>query len=181
MFVTSLNLPDSVCFGDSVHLTFGFGGRSAPYTLHSTTGFTEDSIYYFDSGNDTITRVISFLPQQANTTFSFIVTVTDPWGATKTGLYSMFVKNCSTSVAMQNSDLLAFQVYPNPVKDKIHISSTAQTEATVLLLNMQGSVVGETSLINQTATLNTQSLASGVYTVKIVYATGFVIKRVVKM
>ncbi len=181
MFVAPLNLPDSVCFGDSVNLTFGFGGRSAPYTLHSTSGFAEDSIYYFDSGNDTITRTISFLPQQANTQYTFTVTLTDPWEATKTGQYSFYVKNCSTSVALQNSDLLAFQVYPNPATDKIHISSATQTEAMVLLLNMQGSVVGETSLINQTATLNTQSLASGVYTVKIVYATGFVIKRVVKM
>ncbi len=70
---------------------------------------------------------------------------------------------------------------PNPATDKIHISSAAQTEATVFLLNMQGSIVGETSLNNQTATLDTQSLASGVYTVKIIYNSGFVIKRVVKM
>ena len=180
MFVTPLNLPDSVCFGDSVHITFGFGGRSAPYTLHSTSGFAEDSIYYFDSGNDTITRTVSFLPTEANTQYSFTVTLTDPWGTTKTEQYSFYVKNCSTSVALCHNDLLRYQVYPNPANESITISCSENEPTTIYLLNMQGEILFLSQLHNNKTIIDIRDFASGIYIIKLIYNNGFVIKKVVK-
>ena len=180
MFVAPLNLPDSVCFGDSVHITFGFGGRSAPYTLHSTSGFLEDSIYYFDSGNDTITRTVSFLPTEANTYYSFAVTLTDPWGATKTGQYSFYVKNCSTSVALYHNDLLRYQVYPNPANESITISCSENEQTTVYLLNIQGETLYQSQLQNNKTIIDLRGFESGIYIIKLIDDNGFVIKKVVK-
>ncbi|HBX53189.1 MAG TPA: hypothetical protein DEH02_19185, partial [Bacteroidales bacterium] len=169
MFVTPLNLPDSVCFGDSVHITFGFGGRSAPYTLQSTTGFTENSIYYFDSGNDTITRIISFLPQQANTQYTFTVTLTDPWGATKTEQYSFYIKNCSTSVALHQKDLLKYQVYPNPAKDVINISYSLINNGYFELYDLLGKKIVSAPLdfLKVVKIMSLSQIKSGVYYYKI--------------
>ena len=69
------------------------------------------------------------------------------------------------------------QLYPNPAKDRVTISSSQQMER-ITIVNYVGQVVYDNELHGeQSYILNTSSYDAGVYVVKISTANGVVTKR----
>lgn len=71
------------------------------------------------------------------------------------------------------------QIYPNPVKEQMNISSQKTIEQ-VKVFNMAGQLVVSTKVDDKTASLNLSSLKSGVYIVQITTSEGIETKKVIK-
>ena len=75
----------------------------------------------------------------------------------------------------------SFNVYPNPVSDRLNIE--AETEILeVVVCSITGVVVGQQSIVNgqQTLSIDVADLNSGVYFVKVVTENGEMVKRFIK-
>ena len=75
----------------------------------------------------------------------------------------------------------SFNIYPNPVSDKLYIETEVEIEE-VVVYAITGVIVGQQSTVNsqQSLTIDVTNLNSGVYFVKIVTENGEVVKRFVK-
>ncbi len=111
------------------------------------------------------------------TTVSYTVTVA---GCATSVAYPVTVKNCNVGVA-NISALEGLLVYPNPVKDIIHIEGI-NSRISYRLSNMVGSVVGTGALDNVHNAVNVGNVVKGVYMLELTdAATGLrITKRVVK-
>ena len=72
-----------------------------------------------------------------------------------------------------------FDIYPNPVEDKLYIESEMEIEE-VVVYTITGVVVGQQTTVNRQQSIDVTNLNSGVYFVKIVTSEGEVVKRIVK-
>ena len=75
----------------------------------------------------------------------------------------------------------SFNIYPNPVSDKLYIETEVEVEE-VVVYAITGVIVGQQSTVNsqQSLTIDVTNLNSGVYFVKIVTENGEVVKRFIK-
>lgn len=83
--------------------------------------------------------------------------------------------------AVEEMTTSSFNVYPNPVSDRLNIE--AETEILeVVVYSITGVVVGQQSIVNgqQTLSIDVADLNSGVYFVKVVTENGEMVKRFVK-
>jgi hypothetical protein len=82
-----------------------------------------------------------------------------------------------------NIELVArnFNIYPNPVNDKIYIETEVEVEE-VVVYTITGVVAGHQSMVNgqQSTVIDVTNLNSGIYFVKVVTENGEVVKRFVK-
>ena len=76
---------------------------------------------------------------------------------------------------------LAFNIYPNPVSDKLYIETEVEVEE-VVVYAITGVIVGQQSTVNsqQSLTIDVTNLNSGVYFVKIVTENGESVQRFIK-
>ena len=74
-----------------------------------------------------------------------------------------------------------FNIYPNPVNDKIYIETEVEVEE-VVVYTITGVVAGHQSMVNgqQSTVIDVTNLNSGIYFVKVVTENGEVVKRFVK-
>ena len=73
-----------------------------------------------------------------------------------------------------------FNIYPNPVNDKLYIETEVEIE-TVVVYTITGVVVGQQSTVNgQQLTIDVANLNSGIYFVKVVTENGETVKRFIK-
>ena len=74
-----------------------------------------------------------------------------------------------------------FNVYPNPVNDRLYIETEVEVEE-VVVYTITGVVVGQQTTVNgqQTSSIDVSNLNSGIYFVKVVTENGEVVKRFVK-
>ena len=74
-----------------------------------------------------------------------------------------------------------FNIYPNPVNDKIYIETEVEVEE-VVVYTITGVVAGHQSMVNgqQSTVIDVTSLNSGIYFVKVVTSEGEIVKRIVK-
>ena len=74
----------------------------------------------------------------------------------------------------------SFNVYPNPVNDKLFIETEVEIEE-VIVYTITGVIVGQQSIVNsQQSTIDVTNLNSGIYFVKLVTENGEVVKRIIK-
>ncbi len=71
------------------------------------------------------------------------------------------------------------KVYPNPASDRIYFNADEPIKA-VELLNVNGSVIGVTSLNSMQGNMSISHLPAGVYLVKVKYENAQVVKRLIK-
>ena len=74
-----------------------------------------------------------------------------------------------------------FNIYPNPVNDRLYIETEVEVEE-VVVYTITGVVVGQQTTVNgqQTSSIDVSNLNSGIYFVKVVTENGEVVKRFVK-
>lgn len=103
------------------------------------------------------------------------------------GEYDVFIRDANwceyfetVYVGLSSGDLengmLDINVYPNPFVNKIIVAIDADEEYSVQLLDIKGAVVSETDL-TRIATLQTERLSSGEYTLIVKNATGVIVHQ----
>ncbi len=149
---TMVGLP-SVSVGPDTAVEFG-----TAYVMDAGPGF---SFYQWNTGDQTQTT-------EALYPDTFCVTVTDANGCTNSdcAIIDFFV---GVSDANNNS---AFSIYPNPVKDNFNIEFNRSMKNSVInIIDVSGKIVlvnnFEKADIGTKQTINTSSLASGIYFVRI--------------
>ena len=91
-------------------------------------------------------------------------------------------KACATTLSGEGieENATAFNIYPNPVNDKLYIETEVEIE-TVVVYTITGVVVGQQSMVNgQQLTIDVANLNSGIYFVKVVTENGETVKRFIK-
>lgn len=73
----------------------------------------------------------------------------------------------SNTILLQSKGNYLIGIYPNPVKDVLYINSGSEESVTVRLLNMNGQLLQTKSIVSGSNFINTQSLANGLYLLKI--------------
>ena len=87
---------------------------------------------------------------------------------------------CATTWIDAIEELSAsFNIYPNPVSDKLYIETETEIE-NVVVYTITGVVAQQSTANGQQLTIDVANLNSGVYFVKVVTANGEVVKRVLK-
>ena len=78
-------------------------------------------------------------------------------------------------------NVASFNIYPNPVNDKLYIETEVEVEE-VVVYAITGVIVGQQSTVNsqQSVTIDVTNLNSGVYFVKVVTENGESVQRFIK-
>lgn len=107
--------------------------------------------------------------------FDVTLKITSDWGEATTVFADYIYVG---GVGMNELSSASVTVYPNPVTDVLNITGTSNIES-VKLINLVGQAVITRTVDAQNITLNTTNLRSGVYTLQIKMADGFINKKVV--
>ena len=111
------------------------------------------------------------------TTFEFyVVAFNDETESDPSEVYTVVVED--DAIEELNA---SFNVYPNPVNDKLYIETEATIEA-VTIYTVTGVMVGQQTTVNrqQTLSIDVTNLNSGAYIMKVVTENGEVVQRFIK-
>jgi hypothetical protein len=111
------------------------------------------------------------------TTFEFyVVAFNDETESDPSEIYTVVVED--DAIEEVN---VSFNVYPNPVNDKLYIETEATIES-VTIYTVTGAMVGQQTTVNgqQTLSIDVTNLNSGVYFMKVVTENGEAVQRFIK-
>lgn len=123
-------------------------GGTAPYNYTWSTGASADTLYNVPDG-------------------VYRVTVTDASACSMTG----YVGNVNM-VGISETALTETQVYPNPVRDVLHVDLPNSKDAMLQLLSVEGKVLLTQSLVQGNNNVPTNGLAKGMYICRISNSVG---------
>ena len=83
--------------------------------------------------------------------------------------------------AVEEMTSASFNVYPNPVNDRLYIEAETEVKE-IVIYTITGVIAGQQSTVNgqQTLSIDVKDLNSGVYFVKVVTENGEMVKRFIK-
>lgn len=148
----SFSIPDSTFIDDDGNATL---------SLFITSRLPDGLVF------DTDTRTLSGTPTESGT-FTVNLMAVDDADASATTTFSFRI-NASSGVGDQ-SCVETIRVYPNPVKDKLHIDFGTETNrnTNILVINTLGKIVlNESSVRVSDTTLDLQGITSGIYYLKL--------------
>jgi hypothetical protein len=87
----------------------------------------------------------------------------------------------SDDCASLTEESIAFSVYPNPTCEMVTITSTLNTEATILVYNLEGKIVHQASISGNEKEINLADLSNGTYLLKITNALLSTTFRIIKL
>ncbi len=158
----------------SYQLTVGQGQTAAAQTtvLATETGLTNTAF---------VLKTFTFTPTTAGV-YNFGFLHNSP--ANATGTHAIIVDSFNVTQALGTSEFLAsqFAVYPNPAKNSLTISNTANASIDkVNITDVNGRIVKDIEVANVTETqINVSDLTTGIYFVKMTTDQGVVTKKVIK-
>jgi hypothetical protein len=117
--------------------------NDAPYTSPTTT------LISLETGNRTLTSLSGFVPEKGRT-YYWQVRGTSPGGDYVWSKPGFFTVSCDENQIAQGKGMVA-QVYPNPARSSdinIAVDSKAEGNITVLLINLNGTVVAKQESVN---------------------------------
>src|SRR5690606_29123197 len=86
---------------------------------------------------------------------------------------------CYTALSTDDFDVSSIKIYPNPVKNELHINLNNSFETTVEIYNVLGR-----RMLNQTIQdseiLSTENLSTGVYILKLTQGNQSITKKLIK-
>jgi len=120
----------------------------------------------------------TFDPAQSGTgNWTIVYSYTDSSGCVNSDSQIVEVSGCD---GIEKIDESSIAVYPNPTSGQLSIKFPAEDDYTLSFIDALGQIVQTEKIAAQkTAQLNLNSVAPGVYMLKIENAEGFVLKRVV--
>ena len=135
------------------------------------------------AGVSPITGMMTFpMPISAELdTYSFIViqciVIDERWG------YVTLGANTGVDCATLNIEDEVFEkqvsVYPNPIKDILHITTALSENVNIKIYTILGEILLEEKITN-TTTINTQSFKNGIYLVEIISGNKKITKKLIK-
>ena len=165
--VAPTNLIAAEIDSTSIKLVWSAVGNAVSYNVY------QDTVVIATVELPTYT-VDSLMPE---TEYCFTVTAVNPVGESEKS-----VEVCATTASADAIEELtsSFNIYPNPVSDKLYIETLTQTQTlTVVVYDMFGR---QQSMVNgqQSTIIDVTNLNSGVYFVKVVTENGETVKRFIK-
>jgi len=108
---------------------------------------------------------------------TYVVTTTAANGCQAIDTMEVFTDECASLI----EETIAFAVYPNPTSDFVTITSTMSTEASVLVYNLEGKIVHQTSISGNEKQINLAGLSNGTYLLKVTNALQSTTFRIIKL
>ena len=108
---------------------------------------------------------------------TYTVTTTASNGCQATDTMEVFTDECASLI----EEKIAFTVYPNPTSEMLTITSTMNTEANVLVYNLEGKIVQQASISGNEKQINLADLSSGTYLLKVTNAFQSSTFRIIKL
>ncbi|MFH2094850.1 MAG: T9SS type A sorting domain-containing protein [Bacteroidota bacterium] len=176
MFISAVNLPDTVCAHDTTWFDIDFDGWSAPYIINVAGTNQLENIFYPDSDNCYITRQVYIVPPDTSTSYSFNITLIDPWGQSKTEIFSVYAKNCGTGIH-ETTGAGKAAIYPNPANTTLFVQGKGIQH--IVLSDLSGKDLITQPCTGSKTELDVSGLARGIYIVKVVTEKGVVSEKVV--
>ncbi len=156
----------SLDFSNNPTLSYIWGGGNLLESLNVKNGFNSfmpDGNFYMVNNPSLTCITVDNAAYSSSTWFNI-----DP--------QSYFNENCALGI--NELELGKIKVFPNPSKDKFYID--LQLEASYTLTNVFGQQVKKGALLIGTNELDTQSLASGLYLLKLETPEGSATKKLIK-
>ena len=171
----------SNCTNDTLHkvITITTPGPTLSVTGNSLICKGAKTIYTVSGGssyswsNNTTASTATFSPT-SNAVYSVTATLN---GCSATKVFSITVDPCLGITS--NEENGAFQIFPNPVKDVLSIE--AERSANVLIFDMNGALVLESTIHAGHNELTAKALKSGIYTIQVNDEKGVWRMRLIKM
>jgi hypothetical protein len=108
---------------------------------------------------------------------TYTVTTTASNGCQATDAMQVFSDDC----ASLTEESITFSVYPNPTSEMVTITSTLNTEASILVYNLEGKIVQQARISGNEKQLNLADLSSGTYLLKVTNALESTTFRIIKL
>ena len=151
------------------------------YRIHRKAGSGPWTV--IDSVPMDITSYTDFYTQSGLSTYYIEVVRPYPcYPSLKSTEYSSVVSNVATSApyGIGENQLSGVKVYPNPVNDKLIISSRNDAKYEVEITGLDGRSLIRESLAGTTNEVNVTSLTTGIYILKIKGEEGIMVRKIVK-
>jgi hypothetical protein len=108
---------------------------------------------------------------------TYTVTTTASNGCQATDAMQVFSDDC----ASLTEESIAFSVYPNPTSEMVIITSTLNTEASILVYNLEGKIVQQARISGNEKQINLAELSKGTYLLKVINALESTTFRIIKL
>jgi hypothetical protein len=183
--LTSINIPNSLTsIGDKV-----FAGCPLLTSIIIPTSVTSigDSIFWLCTGLKSLIVNRSSPLIITETIFQDIYTTATLYvpAGTKAAYQAAAEWNRFTNIvespinSIEPFNTSNFTIYPNPAIENVTITLTESVSGSISIIDLQGNVVLNKSLLGNTSNISTSDLASGVYVVKINSDKGVAVKQLV--
>lgn len=111
-----------------------------------------------------------------NVAGSYIVTTTALNGCQASDTMEVFTDECASLL----DESIAFGVYPNPTSEFVTVTSTMNSEVSVLVYNLEGKIVKKTSISGNENKIDFSDLSNGTYLLKVTNALQSTTFRIIK-
>ncbi|MCE3226910.1 MAG: Kelch repeat type 2-containing protein [Bacteroidetes bacterium] len=142
-------------------------GQSATLTANGASNYT------WNPGTNATVQVVS-----PAVTTNYTVTGTSSAGCTNTATITQSVSACTAlNELIANNEV---NVYPNPVSSKITISVSSRTHYVLDIYNSLGALVYSSNIIDEKTVIDVNSLANGVYFIRLKNNEEIILKKIIK-
>jgi len=108
---------------------------------------------------------------------TYLVTSTAANGCQAIDTMEVFTDECASLI----EETIAFSVFPNPTSETVTITSTLNTEASILVYNLEGKIVQQASISGNEKQINLADLSKGTYLLKVTNALQSTTFRIIKL
>ena len=151
--------------GDTIIWTWGSG----THNLRATSGTESFYSGYFTGAGNTFTYTFN---QVGSTDY-----VCDPHAGNMYGTVTV----TSSTAGISENKLLSFEMYPNPVSDKLNIQLPSGSEkAEVSIFDYTGRLVSSKTISSNDTLIDVQSISKGIYIIRVASNTKIGVQRFIK-
>ena len=151
--------------GDTIIWTWGSG----THNLRATSGTESFDSGYFTGAGNTFTYTFN---QVGSTEY-----VCDPHAGNMYGTVTV----TSSTAGISENKLLSFEMYPNPVSDKLNIQLPSGSEkAEVSIFDYTGRLVSSKTISSNDTSIDVQSISNGIYIIRVASNTKIGVQRFIK-
>ena len=151
--------------GDTIIWTWGSG----THNLRATSGTESFDSGYFTGAGNTFTYTFN---QVGSTDY-----VCDPHAGNMYGTVTV----TSYTAGISENKLLSFEMYPNPVSDKLNIQLPSGSEkAEVSIFDYTGRLVSSKTISSNDTSIDVQSISNGIYIIRVASNTKIGVQRFIK-
>ncbi len=158
---------DQLDINEEANISFSISAENAEFYQWQVSNDDGDSFLNI-SDNDTYsnsaTENLSVVSSNELNNNKYRCIVSNEWGKVNSESAVLTIKS---TTAINELNLQAFSVYPNPAKDKLYIDFNESKSGLVQIYDVTGKLVAEKNVTEQTEIINISELVNGMYIVQI--------------